>query len=320
MNQSNSQWMYAPTTTFPPGSAVRYYFRGVDDLGGSIADGTVLNSYSFQVPSLPGPPTIPVPGNLNVIGGAVGLGTWPNLNAASYIAYDSTYDSSTPSGSVRLTSLGSGADYRWEVGIWPEPQPGWNHLRMKLGSRNCLSLYDGAISSGPTIVLDPGSFGIQPGIYINGQAVLTNPGDYLPVNPSQLSVGVSNSVGTDAMAVGSNAQATGQNSAAFGDHTTAQGFGQFITGSYNAPQGTATSAVASDQLFVVGNGTDNTHRSNAVTVLRNGSVGIGTSSPSAKLEVQGDTRLGGNVSVTGAILLSPAGDLSMGAFTQGSAP
>jgi hypothetical protein len=64
-----------------------------------------------------------------------------------------------------------------------------------------------------------------------------------------------------------------------------------------------------------------------------GNVGIGTSAPQAQLSVNGSAAINGALSVTGNVSLSgtlncpnaiiriaPAGDVSMGAFTNGPAP
>ncbi|MGD0342866.1 MAG: tail fiber domain-containing protein, partial [Bacteroidales bacterium] len=70
-----------------------------------------------------------------------------------------------------------------------------------------------------------------------------------------------------------------------------------------------TSWFASDRLFVIGNG--NVSRSDALVVLKNGNVGIGTSTPSRKLEVIGTTK---SVTRTGAA--DAAGQFQ--AWTDGS--
>ncbi|HEY0029315.1 MAG TPA: hypothetical protein VGC65_01055 [Bacteroidia bacterium] len=72
--------------------------------------------------------------------------------------------------------------------------------------------------------------------------------------------------------------ASGQSAIAAGTYTTAQSFSSFVIGRYNKT-GTysATTWVGTDPVFVIGNGTGTgTFARNAVTVLKNGNVGIGT--------------------------------------------
>ncbi len=79
--------------------------------------------------------------------------------------------------------------------------------------------------------------------------------------------------------------ASGNYSAAFGAHTTAQAYASAVFGQYNVISGTVDSWVATDPLFIVGNGTAAGSPSNALTVLKNGNVGIGTAAPAQKLSV-----------------------------------
>ncbi len=91
------------------------------------------------------------------------------------------------------------------------------------------------------------------------------------------------------------ATAPGGNAAAFGLSTTAQGYNQFAVGQFNLLQGTsAYNNNPADPLFVVGNGADADHRSNAMIVTRDGKMGIGTASPQAKLDVAGPAVFQGN--------------------------
>ena len=73
-----------------------------------------------------------------------------------------------------------------------------------------------------------------------------------------------------------------------GDNTHAGSFGETSIGLYaDDTVGDLSASVLTDVLFEIGNGTATNARSNAMTVLKNGRVGIGTSAPSAKLDVNG---------------------------------
>jgi hypothetical protein len=102
-----------------------------------------------------------------------------------------------------------------------------------------------------------------------------------------------------ATALGNNAVASGENSTATGNNTAAIGFNSFTAGLFTWAKGNASFSVGvyndisdnphpigentTDRIFQIGNGTL-ALRSNAVTVLRNGSVGIGTVLPNAPLQ------------------------------------
>jgi len=89
----------------------------------------------------------------------------------------------------------------------------------------------------------------------------------------------------------------GERSFAMGDNATSKSYGSFVIGRFNdLTSSSSTSWVATDPLFIVGNGSSPTVRSNAFTVLKNGNVGIGDTSPGEKLEVTGNITLsaGGN--------------------------
>ena len=98
-----------------------------------------------------------------------------------------------------------------------------------------------------------------------------------------------NTVGyaANSVALGKDAQSYGYSSAAIGEGTFTYSLGQTTVGLYNTTDiGNISSWVSTDQLFVVGNGTSPTARSNALTILKNGNVGIGVSSPTSKLQVE----------------------------------
>jgi hypothetical protein len=95
------------------------------------------------------------------------------------------------------------------------------------------------------------------------------------------------SAGYYSTALGENNTATGDFSCATGLSTTAKSFDAFVTGQYNIDNGTSNQWISADPLFIIGNGLSSTARNNAVTVLKNGNVGIGLANPAYALDVAG---------------------------------
>ena len=99
---------------------------------------------------------------------------------------------------------------------------------------------------------------------------------------------------TTASGIASTAMGAGTN--ASGDYSTAMGIGTIASGEfstalgmYNVGGGNPKEWIATDPLFEIGNGTSNTAHNNALTVLKNGNVGIGTSAPAGVLNISGDS-------------------------------
>jgi len=106
---------------------------------------------------------------------------------------------------------------------------------------------------------------------------------------------VNTASGNWSTAFGSSNNATGNYSTATGNYSTASGRYSFAAGYYSsAPSAyevavgtlneiyspvSTTSYSATDRLFVVGNGISSSNRSNALTILKNGNIGIGISNP-----------------------------------------
>src|SRR5690606_16576901 len=102
--------------------------------------------------------------------------------------------------------------------------------------------------------------------------------------------------GAYSFAAGSIAAAGGDRSFAFGSEVNAQSYNSFVIGQRNIPAGTSDSWIETDPLFVIGNGTPMTGLSNALTVLKNGNVGISNTDPSTLLVVGSDATT--NVAMT----------------------
>ena len=93
-------------------------------------------------------------------------------------------------------------------------------------------------------------------------------------------------------AAGYFAEAQAIYSIAIGNAVRAQSFASMAVGRYNVGGGSATSWVTSDPIFEIGIGTGPSSRANAMTVRKNGNVGIGTTFPGAALHVVGEVRVG----------------------------
>jgi hypothetical protein len=81
--------------------------------------------------------------------------------------------------------------------------------------------------------------------------------------------------------------ATGDYSLAAGNGTRSKAYSSFVIGSYNDEIAASSpdTWVDTDPIFIIGNGTANNARSNAVTVLKDGKFGIGLSNPQRTLHI-----------------------------------
>lgn len=118
-----------------------------------------------------------------------------------------------------------------------------------------------------------------------------------------------------AVSGGRNNTASGQmTSIPGGQGLFARAFGETAVGIFNidyTPAST-TGFDANDRLFVIGNGTSLASRSNALTVLKNGNVGIGNTNPTEKLDITGNLKFSGalmpnNLPGTAGQVLTSAG-------------
>jgi hypothetical protein len=134
---------------------------------------------------------------------------------------------------------------------------------------------------------------------------------------SEASGSISTAMGDEALArgnystaIGTRAIADGQYAAAIGLYLKADSYVSTAIGQYNVGGGTAGSWVSADPLFEIGNGADNLSRANAMTVLKNGNVGVGVNDPDAKLEINGQLKVTGGAPGPGKVLTSDAAGLA----------
>ncbi|SOE21050.1 hypothetical protein SAMN06298216_1522 [Spirosomataceae bacterium TFI 002] len=94
------------------------------------------------------------------------------------------------------------------------------------------------------------------------------------------------------MAVGDNTNSLGDNAISFGTGSYALSKSSLVIGEYNdisdSPNGSLSNLT--DRVFQIGNGASDVLRSNSLTVLKNGNIGIGTLEPISKLEVNGEIK------------------------------
>lgn len=97
--------------------------------------------------------------------------------------------------------------------------------------------------------------------------------------------------GINSFVTGSQDTARGQNSAVFGIGNHAASYSELALGTYGTmynPVSPVTYNVA-DRIFNIGNGISVNNRSDAFTILKNGSVGINTANPTSLLDVNSNT-------------------------------
>lgn len=113
-----------------------------------------------------------------------------------------------------------------------------------------------------------------------------------------------------ATAIGDETIASGSSSTALGKGTKAEASFSTSIGSFNLGGGHPTDWVDTDPLFEIGNGQDTENRSNALTVLKNGNVGIGIINPGTNLDVSGQIKLSGGSPGIAKVLTSDASGLA----------
>jgi Chaperone of endosialidase len=121
----------------------------------------------------------------------------------------------------------------------------------------------------------------------------------------------STSMGVNTISSGNYATSMGASTIASGLSATSMGFYTIAGANFSTSMGNYTKAksnnslvigkfndtTATDRLFEIGNGTADNARGNALTVVDNGNVGIGTTSPANKLSVTGNADFTGNVGI-----------------------
>lgn len=126
---------------------------------------------------------------------------------------------------------------------------------------------------------------------------------YFPNAQGEYGVAIGRSAtasGINSLALGRGVSASGDNATAIGYGTTAESFGETAIGLFNTAyvQTSNNSYINSDRLFVIGNGTSNASRSDALIILKNGDVKIGNKGTYLTNMQEGIEVIGSSASVT----------------------
>ncbi len=290
--QGSSLVFARPLTGFMAAMALVAFSAGpVQGQGTSGTYGTLVVTGTASVGTLAVTGTTAGTG-LDIQGNSVLFGSWSTNALEPGVTY--SYSDGTGGANAAFTTTLTRPGSSWSWLRLDGFGNAWNV--MALDGSNQLILTGTQTASPGSIIIDPTAGRIT----INGQTVLTasalqnlsissagiGSGDL--AGPSSIGVGTNvTASGTDSSAFGYGSTASGAYSFAAGIGTTAQAYDSVALGAYNIPSGNGTSWVTTDPLFTIGNGTGSGSPSTALTVLKNGNVGIGSATPVATLGIYG---------------------------------
>jgi len=136
------------------------------------------------------------------------------------------------------------------------------------------------------------------GFYTTASGYMSTAMGQGPTASGDYSIAMGNSTtasGIISTAMGNQTTASGGNSTAMGFHTTANSYCQTVVGQWNYSNDThnKTEWVETEPLFVIGNGINYSDHSNALTVLKNGCVGLqSVINPTYALELPNSATIG----------------------------
>jgi hypothetical protein len=136
------------------------------------------------------------------------------------------------------------------------------------------------------------AFGSQ--VHATGLGAVAFGVDALASGKQAVAIGsATNASGENALAMGFQATASGFNSTSIGIGTVAKSISSFATGSFNNQADAFVALDPQNRIFQVGNGANDADRSNALTILRNGNIGVGKGVvvPQFRMDIEGRINL-----------------------------
>ena len=123
---------------------------------------------------------------------------------------------------------------------------------------------------------------------------------------ASIALGPSDAYGYNSFSTGWVTEARGNYSSTFGYQTNSYAYASMALGRFNVITGDSAAWRGGDPIFMVGDGTSNTNRSNSFIIQKNGQTAIGYDDPIAMLQVStglGTLNNGGALDITNAALL-----------------
>jgi hypothetical protein len=246
-----------------------------------VKDSSVVFTGLSTLPSSPGNPPISGTGTRMMwypdkaafrVGGVTGT-KWDNANVGKYsIAMGSnTTASGLASTSMGVNSTASG-DYSTAMGVALTASGDYS-TAMGFSTQ---ALGDYSTSMGYNTTAE--DFSTSMGFETTASGTYSSSLGYATI-----------SSGTTSTAMGGSTKASGGYTTSMGFDNTARSYASVAMGRYNDSIATSslTSWVDTDPLFIIGNGTSNANRNNAITILKNAQTGINTTAPMAGLHIKG---------------------------------
>ncbi|MEM6348083.1 MAG: hypothetical protein AAF927_29605, partial [Bacteroidota bacterium] len=123
---------------------------------------------------------------------------------------------------------------------------------------------------------------------------------------ASIALGPSDAYGYNAFSTGWVTEARGNYSSTFGYQTNSYPYASMALGRFNVVAGDSASWVATDPIFMIGDGTSNNNRSNSFVIQKNGQTSVGYNAPTGMLQVSsalGSLNNGGTLAPDNATLL-----------------
>ncbi len=127
-------------------------------------------------------------------------------------------------------------------------------------------------------------------------------------------LGKSNQIlGANSQVIGRDNTVSGKESMSIGQGLQVPSSGEVVVGFYNetyTPLGGSNNYNAADRLFSIGRGKSSSDRSNALTILKNGNTGIGTTTPDHTLHLVGSLKYEDGFQSPGYVLTSDSSGMA----------